>query len=98
MISAAPVETRKNVTLRMLSNVTRPSSTAAVIETKLSSARTISEASLATSVPLSPMAMPISAALRAGASLTPSPVTATTSPFACRARTMRSLSSGETRA
>ena len=35
---------------------------------------------LATSVPL-PMAMPMSAALIAGASLTPSPVMATTSPF-----------------
>jgi len=45
---------------------------------KLSSARIISEASLATSVPEIPMAIPILAYLRAGASLTPSPVIAAT--------------------
>ncbi|KAJ0060633.1 hypothetical protein NL108_016611 [Boleophthalmus pectinirostris] len=43
------------------------------MEEKLSSARTISEADLATAVP-EPMAMPISAFFRAGASFTPSPV------------------------
>ena len=41
---------------------------------KLSSAKIISEASLATSVPDIPIAIPIEAYLRAGASLTPSPV------------------------
>jgi len=51
----------------------RPSSTAATIVEKLSSASTISEADLATAVP-DPMAMPISAFFRAGASFTPSPV------------------------
>jgi len=51
----------------------RPSSTAATMEVKLSSARTMSEADLATAVP-DPIAIPISAFLRAGASLTPSPV------------------------
>ncbi len=65
---------------------------------KLSSVSTISAASLATSVPVMPMATPISACLRAGASLTPSPVMATTLPRACKASTRRSFCSGETRA
>ena len=51
----------------------RPSSTAATMEVKLSSARTMSEADLATAVP-EPIAIPISAFFKAGASLTPSPV------------------------
>jgi len=71
---------------------------ALTIEAKLSSVRIMSAASLATSVPVMPMAMPMSARRRAGASFTPSPVTATTSPFALSAETTRSLSSGETRA
>lgn len=50
-----------------------PSSTAATMEEKLSSANTISAADLATAVP-DPMAIPISAFFRAGASFTPSPV------------------------
>ncbi len=70
----------------VLSKMARPSSTALTMVLKLSSARTIPtarskmlekgdvrEASRATEVP-EPMAMPMSAALRAGASLTPSPV------------------------
>jgi hypothetical protein len=40
----------------------------------------------------------MSARLMAGASLTPSPVMATTSSLACSASTMRILCSGETRA
>ena len=40
----------------------------------------MSAASLATSVPLMPMAMPMSAFFSAGASFTPSPVMATTCP------------------
>lgn len=51
----------------------RPSSTAATIDEKLSSANTISEADLATAVP-EPIAIPISAFFKAGASFTPSPV------------------------
>ena len=65
---------------------------------KLSSSKIISLASLLTSVPVMPMAIPISACLRAGASLTPSPVMATNLPRLCKAWTMRSLCSGETRA
>ena len=63
---------------------------------KLSSSRTMSEASLVTSVPLMPMATPMSAALRAGASLTPSPVMATMWPSLFRLRAMRILCSGLT--
>ena len=51
---------------------------AVTMETKLSSRRMIPEAYLATSVPAIPMANPISAFLRAGASFVPSPVIATT--------------------
>src|SRR6476469_4709335 len=51
------------------------------MEAKLSPVRTISAASLETSVPLIPIATPTSACLSAGASLTPSPVMDTTLPF-----------------
>ncbi len=54
------------------------------MDAKLSSARTMSAACLATAVP-EPMAMPMSARLSAGASFTPSPVIATTCPCAPRA-------------
>ena len=47
---------------------------------------------------LRPMATPTSARFKAGASLTPSPVMATTSPSACSAVTIRSLCSGLVRA
>ena len=65
--------------LRMLSYTLRPHIMALTMELNLSSRMTMSEAPLATSVP-SPIARPTSAALRAGASLVPSPVTPTTSP------------------
>jgi hypothetical protein len=51
---------------------------------------------LDTCVPV-PMAMPISAALIAGASFTPSPAMATTSPFFLRVWTSSTLCSGATR-
>lgn len=76
----------------ILSNITRPSLTAQTIDEKLSSIRIISEACLATSLPLNlniyfvnsiknkflpdPIAIPISARFNAGASFTPSPVIA----------------------
>ena len=72
--------------------------TAATIELKLSSNNTISLASLLTSVPVIPIATPISACFKAGASFTPSPVMATSSPCCCKALTMRNLCSGATRA
>ena len=76
----------------------RPSSTATIMVAKLSSARTMSEAPLETSVPVIPIPIPISAVLSEGASLTPSPVMATTLPSFCQAFTIRTLCSGDTRA
>ncbi len=82
----------------MFAKIARPSSTAATMVAKLSSASTMSAASFDTSVPAMPIATPISAFLSAGASLTPSPVMATTAPVCRRASTIRSLCSGLTRA
>src|SRR5664280_1792026 len=65
---------------------------------KLSSVSTMVAACRATSVPERPIAMPMSAARSAGASLTPSPVMATTCPWVRRASAIRSLASGELRA
>ena len=58
----------------------------------------MSEAALVTSVPVMPIAMPMSAAVTAGASFTPSPVIATTAPLARSAATIRCLCSAVTRA
>ena len=57
----------------MFPKIPRPSSTAATIEAKLSSSRTISEASRETSVPTIAMATPMSDFLSAGASFAPLP-------------------------
>ncbi|MBT9169296.1 MAG: hypothetical protein DDT19_02654 [Syntrophomonadaceae bacterium] len=80
----------------MLANIVLPSSTARIIETKLSSVKIISDASLLTSVPVIPIAMPIAAFFKAGASFTPSPVIATTLAFLVKASITRSLWFGET--
>lgn len=56
----------------------RPQRTAFTIELKLSSSKIIAADYLATYVPAIPMANPTSAFFKAGASLVPSPVTATT--------------------
>ncbi len=69
-----------------------------MIVAKLSSVNTIDAASLETSLPVIPIATPISACFNAGASFTPSPVMETIFPFSCQARTIRILCSGETRA
>ncbi len=82
----------------MLAKMERPSSTAATMEAKSSSASTMSAAPFATSVPVMPIATPMSEAFKAGASFTPSPVMATISPRPCSASMMRSLCSGATRA
>ena len=58
-----------------------PQITALTIELKLSSRRMIDAASLATSVPVIPIAKPTSAFFRAGASFVPSPVNATMQPL-----------------
>ena len=59
----------------------RPTRTALTMVAKLSSVRIMTAASLDTSVPVMPMATPMSAFLSAGASFTPSPVMATMLPF-----------------
>lgn len=64
------------------------------MEVKLSFNKMISAASFATYVPVIPMANPTSAFLSAGASLVPSPVTATTSPLSLSPVTKAYLSSG----
>ena len=92
------VGSMKRTNFWMLSYTARPSRTALAMVAKLSSASTMSDASLAASVPFMPMATPTSARLRAGASFTPSPVMATTWPSSCRALTRRSLCSGLARA
>lgn len=75
-----------------------PSSIALSIVEKSSSVRIISAASFATSVPRRPIDIPISALFNAGASFTPSPVIATTSPFDWSARMIFILWSGLVRA
>ena len=75
-----------------------PHSTAFTIESKLSSSNMIAEAYLATYVPLIPIAKPTSAFFKAGASLVPSPVTATTLSFYLSPVTRAYLSSGLDRA
>ena len=65
------------------------------MELKLSSRRIIPAASLATYVPAMPIANPISAFLRAGASFVPSPVMATTFPNCFRPVASKYLSSGD---
>lgn len=82
----------------MLSNMRRPSSMALRIETKLSSVRTMSDASFATSEPASPMAIPASARLREGESFTPSPVIAAKQDRRYSASIMRNFVVGEQRA
>ena len=65
----------------ILSYILRPSWTALTIVAKLSSRSIIWAASFETSVPVIPMATPMSALFSAGASLTPSPVMATNWPL-----------------
>ena len=71
-----------------------PHITADTILLKLSSKSMIEAASLATSVPDIPIANPTSAFFNAGASLVPSPVTATTLPLSIKPVTNAYLSSG----
>ena len=73
-----------------------PHFTASAIVWNELSRMVMSLASLATAVP-SPIDNPTLATLSAGASLVPSPVTATTCPWFLRKRTNRSLSAGRAR-
>ena len=78
--------------------MTRPSSTAATMVAKLSSSNTMLAAPLATSVPVIPIATPMSAFFNAGASFTPSPVIATIWSWRLNASISCNLCSGDTRA
>ena len=80
----------------MLLYTVRPSFTADTIVEKLSSASMILLASCDTCEPALPIAIPTSARFNAGASLTPSPVMATTWPLSLSFSTILSLSSGAT--
>ena len=91
-------DSRNLMAFLMLAYTFLPLVTALTIVAKLSSVRIIEAASLETSVPVIPIATPMSAFFRAGASLTPSPVIETILPFFCHASTIRILCSGETRA
>mmetsp|Transcript_31673 Transcript_31673/g.77667 ORF Transcript_31673/g.77667 Transcript_31673/m.77667 type:complete len:335 (+) Transcript_31673:1239-2243(+) len=88
--------------LQMLSYTHRPHLTAMTMDAKLSSITMMSAAFCATCVPVCPMAKPTSARLSAGASLVPSPVTATVCGVVTREFWMPvtrvSLSRGEERA
>ena len=72
----------------------RPSTNVSTSVEKSSSVSTTAAAWRATSVPPRPMATPTSARRKAGASLTPSPVMATTWPRRRSPSMIRSLSSG----
>eukprot|EP00919_Chromeraceae_sp_WS-2016_P076435 GHVR01180634.1.p1 GENE.GHVR01180634.1~~GHVR01180634.1.p1 ORF type:complete len:105 (+),score=6.48 GHVR01180634.1:490-804(+) len=63
---------------RIESNIFLPHFIAVTIDAKLSSSKMIPEAYFAISVPVIPIAKPISAFFNAGASFVPSPVIATT--------------------
>jgi len=78
-----------------LSYTALPNLRATIVEAKLSSSNTMSEAFLATSVPVIPIEKPTSAFFKAGASLVPSPVTATTALHYYKPVTKSNLSSGE---
>ena len=96
---SAPLQVRMYLmNLILLSKIRLPSAMALTIVEKLSSNKIRFAASLLTSVPAIPMAMPIVAALSEGASFTPSPVMAVKCPFCWRACTMRNFCSGATRA
>ena len=82
----------------MLSKIFLPHLIAWTIELKLSSRIIISAASLATSVPVFPIANPTSAFDKAEASLVPSPVTATTLSNSLNPRTKAYLSTALARA
>ena len=69
-----------------------------MIDAKLSSVSTRSAASRVTAVPPLPIAIPMWASRSAGASLTPSPVIATTAPRVFQPLTICSFSAGVVRA
>lgn len=80
---------------RIQSKIFRPYFIAVTILPKLSSSKIIPAAYFATSVPAIPIAKPISAFFKAGASFVPSPVMATTWPNCLSPVAIIYLSSGE---
>src|SRR5919106_426113 len=82
---------------RIVRSVRRARATPSAAARRSPETSVMSEASIATSVPV-PIAIPRSACARAGASLTPSPTIATTWPCSCRRRTSATLSAGCTSA
>ncbi len=96
IISLRFVASRKWSDFRTLSYMVLPWLTATIMVSMLSFSRTTSATSLATSVPVSPMATPIFAAFKAGLSFIPSPVMATTLPAPCKPCTICSLCPGLT--
>ena len=95
IISAMPVVRRRYVTFLILSYANLPSSTPATIDEKLSSVIIIEAVSFVTSVP-EPIATPIFAFFKAGASFIPSPVTAIKWPSLLKASTIFSFCRGVT--
>ena len=89
-------DNRNKIAFLMLRYTFLPFATALIIVAKLSSDKIMAAASLETSVPVIPIATPISAFFSAGASFTPSPVIDTILPFLCHASTILILFSGET--
>lgn len=94
MISVVWLEDIYMIAFFRLSNILRPYSMPKIKLLKSSLSRIIEAASLATSVPVIPIEIPRSAFLMAGESLTPSPVTATTSPNLWQAFTIINFCAG----
>ena len=91
------LQVNRNMTdFLILLKIFRPCSIATTIVEKLSSVRIMSAAFLATSVPVIPMATPMSATVNDGPSFTPSPVIDTICPLAWSAWTIWTLCCGET--
>ena len=95
-IPAVLPDSRNKMAFLIFLYTLRPFATALMIVAKLSSDRIMSAASLDTSVPVIPIATPMSAFFNAGASFTPSPVMETILPLRCHASTIRILFSGDT--
>ena len=87
-IPAILPESKNLIAFLILRYTFLPFATALIMVAKLSSVRIIAAASFDTSVPVMPIATPISAFFNAGASFTPSPVIATIVPFFCHALTI----------
>gem|GEM_PF-4019477 len=92
--SSTTVATAMMMFWRITRTVRRAAPIAWGRRSRLSPISATSAVSTATAEPAAPMATPMSAAARAGASFTPSPTIATVCPPRCSSRTISSLSSG----